>query len=406
MAQLSVSQRVANYNAGRDLELLALKYKLIRDNVFSFYRGTCHLFYEDWPAESSLNHVPQAWICGDLHLENFGSYKGGNRLTYFDLNDCDEGALAPCTWELARFLVSVLVAAESLQLKRKQALALCDVFLQSYIKTLGLGAARWVERANATGMIKELLVGLKKRTCADFIKARISTKSGKDRRDKIKLILGDGRMLAASDEAIKKVTQFMTEFAKTQPNPAFFEVVDVARRVAGTGSLGMERYAILVRGDSSKATQYENFYLLDLKLCGTSALAPYLLSAQPKWASEAARVVTVQRNLQAVPPAFLSAVSIGQQSYVLKELLPTQDKLSLVDVRGKISRLTSVIEQMGEIVAWAQLRASGRNGAAVADELIAFAQAAEAWYTPLMDYAEAYASQVSADWRAFCIETK
>ncbi len=402
MAQLSISQRITNYNTGRDPELLALKYKLISDNVFSFYRGTCHLFYEDWPDESSLNHMPQAWVCGDLHLENFGSYKGENRLTYFDLNDCDEGALAPCTWELARFLVSVLVAAESLQLKRKQALALCDVFLQSYIKTLGVGAARWVERANATGMIKELLVDLKKRTRADFIKARISTK-----RNKIKLIVGDGRALVASDEAVSKVTQFMTEFAKTQPNPAFFEVVDLVRRVAGTGSLGMERYAILVRGDSSKATQYENFYLLDLKLCGTSALAPYLQkNSQPKWASEATRVVTVQRNLQAIPPAFLSAVTIGQQSYVLKELLPTQDRLNLANAKGKLSRLTPVVEQMGEIVAWAQLRASGRNGAAVADELIAFAQTAETWYTPLMDYAETYASQVSADWRAFCKESK
>jgi len=401
MARLTVSQRIANYNAGRDPELLALKYKLIRDNEFSFYRGTCHLFYEDWPAESPLNHMPQVWICGDLHLENFGSYKGENRLTYFDLNDCDEGVLAPCTWELARFLVSVLVAAESLQLKHKQALGLCDVFLQSYVKTLGIGAARWVERANATGMVKELLVSLKKRTRADFIKSRILTK-----RDKIKLIVAEGRALAVSDEARNKVTQFMTEFAKTQQNPAFFQVVDVVRRVAGTGSLGMERYAILVRGDSSKATQYENFYLLDLKLSGVSALTPYLPNVQPKWPSEATRVVTVQRNLQAVPPAFLSAVSIGQQSYVLKELLPTQDRLNLADAKGKLSRLTPVIEQMGEIVAWAQLRASGRNGAAVADELIAFAQTAETWYTPLMDYAETYADQVSADWRAFCKETK
>ena len=331
MAQLSVAQRIANYNAGRDPELLALKYKLIRDNEFSFYRGTCHLFYEDWPLNAVLNKAPLAWICGDLHLENFGSYKGENRLTYFDLNDCDEGALAPCTWELARFLVSVLVAAESLQLKRKHALALCEAFLQSYTKTLRIGAARWVERANATGMIKELLAGLKKRTRADFIKSRVQIK-----RDKIKLVVGDGRALAASDEAVQKVTQFMTEFAKTQQNPAFFQLIDMARRVAGTGSLGVERYAILVRGDSNKATQFENFYLLDLKLCATSALAPYLpKNSQPKWASEAVRIVTVQRNLQAVPPAFLSAVSIGQQSYTLKELLPTQDRLNLVNAKGK-----------------------------------------------------------------------
>lgn len=398
MAQLSVTQRIVNYNAGRDQELLSLKYKLIRDNVFSFYRGTCHLFYEDWPLNSALNKAPLAWICGDLHLENFGSYKGDNRLTYFDLNDFDEAVLAPCTWELARFLVSVLVAAESLRLTRKQAHALCETFLQSYIKTLGVGAARWVERANATGMVKDLLASLKKRTRADFIKDRVETKRGI-----AKLSTGKGRALPVSDEARQKVMQFMTAFAQIQPNPAFFEVVDVARRVAGTGSLGMERYAILVRGDSNKATQYESFYLLDLKLCATSALMPYLpKNSQPKWASEAARVVTVQRNLQAVPPAFLSAVSIGQQSYVLKELLPTQDRLSLVNAKGKMSRLTPVIEQMGVIVAWAQLRASGRQGAAIADNLIAFAHDAVMWQKPLMEYVQSYASHVSADWQTFC----
>ena len=165
----------------------------------------------------------------------------------------------------------------------------------------------------------------------------------------------------------------------------------------------MERYVILVRGDSSKPTQYENFYLLDLKLCGTSALAPYLTkSVQVKWANEATRVVRVQRNLQAMQPAFLSALTIGKQSYVLKELLPTQDRLSLANAKGKISRLSPVVAQMGEIVAWAQLRASGRNGAAVADELTAFAGLADVWRMPLMAYVQAYAGQVSADWQAFC----
>ena len=46
------------------------------------------------PVEA-LPHSPVCWICGDLHIENFGSYKGDNRLVYFDLNDFDESILAP-----------------------------------------------------------------------------------------------------------------------------------------------------------------------------------------------------------------------------------------------------------------------------------------------------------------------
>jgi uncharacterized protein (DUF2252 family) len=397
----TIFQRITKYNAGRDDDLLAMKLKLLGDNVFSFYRGTCHLFYEDWPKNSSLNQAPVTWICGDLHLENFGSYKGDNRLTYFDFSDFDESVLAPCTWELARVLVSIYVAADSLQLKKKEAPELCDAFLESYINALKQGSPQWVERANAKGMVKELLVTLKKRVRGDFIKNRTEIKGNKTR-----LLLSKTRALAVSDEARTKVTNFMAEYAKTRHNPAFFEVLDLARRVAGTGSLGVERYAILVRGLSKKPTQLDKLYLLDLKASNSSALAPYLpKDSQPQWASPATRIVTSQRNMQAMSPAFLNAVNIGKQSYVLKELLPTQDRLSLVNANGDMSRLKPVVKQMGEITAWSQLRASGRQGAAVADDLIDFGHTAEKWRKPLLDYVQQYADQVKSDWKAFCKDT-
>ena len=105
----SVLQRITDYNVTREPERLALKYAIMRRNPFSFLRGTCHLFHEDWPREPLLDKTPLAWICGDLHLENFGSYKGDNRLAYFDLNDFDEATLAPCARDLARLITSVLV---------------------------------------------------------------------------------------------------------------------------------------------------------------------------------------------------------------------------------------------------------------------------------------------------------
>jgi len=77
---------------------------------FYFFRGTAHLFYEDLAGANTLPASPITWVCGDLHLENFGSYKGDNRLVYFDINDFDEAALAPASWELARMVTSIFVA--------------------------------------------------------------------------------------------------------------------------------------------------------------------------------------------------------------------------------------------------------------------------------------------------------
>ncbi|MBC7786802.1 MAG: DUF2252 domain-containing protein [Methylophilaceae bacterium] len=399
MTNLPVKQRINAYNHGRDHEILAFKYKAIQDNEFSFYRGTCHLFYEDLPQIPLFTEAPHTWILGDCHLENFGTYKGSNRLSYFDLNDCDEAALAPCTWELARFLVSVVVGAETLRLSQKQALALCDTFLDFYINTLKAGEAYWIERSTSTGMIRQLLMSLKKRSRIEFIKSRTFVEKGNRL-----LTLNDGKTLPASKEAKARVTAFMLEFANQQTNSEFFKVLDIGRRIAGIGSLGMERYVILVVGNSKKVK--DNYYLLDLKLCGPSALKPTISALnkpikQPSWASEAERVVTTQRRLQAVSPAFLSAVNIDDKSYVLRELHPTQDRLSLNLADGKVKPLQEVIKSMGEIVAWAQLRSSGRQGSAIADQLIQFAEQPQQWRKDLLDYATKYAKVVHQDWLSF-----
>lgn len=115
-------ERIQLFNQARNADLLRLKYRRMVTDAFAFMRGTCHLFYEDWPQTSALNSAPSVWVCGDLHLNNFGSYKGDDRLVYFDINDFDEAALAPCTWDLARLLTSIFVAARTLKLSDSEAL--------------------------------------------------------------------------------------------------------------------------------------------------------------------------------------------------------------------------------------------------------------------------------------------
>ena len=389
---LDVVDVIRDYNAGRDPERLQRKYTAMRHDPFTFLRGTDHLFYAQLPSAKAFEKAPATWVCGDLHLENMGSYKGDNRLVYFDLNDFDEAALAPCTWELIRLLTSVHVAAASLDLSRDQANQLCHRFLDSYIAALRLGKARWIERDTATGMVGDLLGSLRGRLRPHFLDSR-TVRKGKLR----KLRLDGRRALPVTEKQREKVTALIQKIGAKEPDPGFYKVLDVARRIAGTGSLGVDRYAILVEGKGSP----DGNYLLDLKQALPSSLAPHLDIAQPAWETEAERVVAVQRRMQAISPAFLRAVNMGRKSYVLRGLQPTEDRVALTDWHGKLERLDGVLDAMGKLSAWAQLRSSGRQGSATADELIAFAEKRR-WAAQLHELAQDCTRQVRRDWKTYC----
>ena len=262
-------------------------------------RGACHLFYDRLPQSRLFERAPAVWVSGDLHLENFGSYKGDNRLVYFDVNDFDEAVLAPLTWELVRFLSSVLVGAPSLKVTPPEALALCHTFLDAYTQALAHGKARWLERETAQGMVAQLLTSAQTRLRPAFLDTRTEL-VGRKRRIRL-----DGKKaLPLSKGQRDTVLRFMQDFAAQQDNPRFFKVLDVARRIAGTGSLGVDRYILLVTGKGSP----EGNYLLDLKAAQSSSLTPHLKVKQPRWPSEAHRVVAIQQRFQAVSMAFLKAM--------------------------------------------------------------------------------------------------
>ncbi|MFI5280158.1 MAG: DUF2252 domain-containing protein [Gemmatimonadales bacterium] len=391
MARASdVVERIVRFNAGREPERLRLKYEALCSGAFRFLRGTCHLFYEDWPKRSPLNSAPRTWISGDLHLENFGSYKGDDRIIYFDINDFDEAVLAPCTFELARFATSVLVGARDFGARKSQATQMIRHYLDAYSHALARGKARRVERLVAEGMVRDLLDALLHRTRLQLLGRRTERKSGKRR-----LKLGK-RALPASAAQKREVSAFLAAYARTQESPAFFRVLDVARRVAGTGSLGVQRYVVLVEGKGSP----DGNYLLDLKEARPTALAPYVPCRQPLWANEADRVVTIQDRMQAVAPALLHSVTMERRGFILRELQPSEDRLTLADCGGRMIKLESVMRTMGRVTAWGQLRSAGRQGSAIADDLIAFASRS-GWQGDVLKYAQSYARQITTDWQAF-----
>jgi uncharacterized protein (DUF2252 family) len=389
-----IRDAISRHNAGRDPERLAMKYAKMRQSPFVFLRGACDLFYDALPDSPLFRDAPLAWCCGDLHFENVGSYKGDNRLVYFDINDYDEAALAPASWDMVRLLTSIQCGADALNATPAEATAVSRSCLDAYRAALINGKPLWVEQETSSGLVNTLLTSLQGRERADFLDKR-SVRKGQRRSLKL-----DGvKALPASDAQKRTVTAFMDGYAAAQTEPGFFRVIDIGRRIAGTGSLGVDRFVVLVEGKGSP----DGNYLLDIKEAKPSAMGPRLARlgiAQPHWPDEATRVVVVQKRMQAVDHAFLHAVKLDGRACILKGLQPSEDRVAIGDWGRKLDRLKEVVATMGRILAWDQLRASGRSGAVNADALIAFAQD-EAWTAEMLDGAAAMSLTTQRQWKLF-----
>ncbi len=147
------------------------------ESLFSFYRGTCHLFYEDLVKATDFPASPYSWICGDQHLENFGSFKSDNRLVYFDLNDFDESLLAPALWEIARLVGRIFIAFDSLGIESEKSDKMAALYVKSYAATLACGKPNYIEPKPAKGISRELLLDARDQWSKGILLKRILKKN-------------------------------------------------------------------------------------------------------------------------------------------------------------------------------------------------------------------------------------
>jgi uncharacterized protein (DUF2252 family) len=388
-----IPQTIKAFNKGRIPELLRLKYKAMRDDKYRFFRAIPHLFYQDIPSDSFLLNSPHIWLSGDLHLENLGSYKGDNRVTHFSINDFDECILGPCLLDVSRMLTSIYMASATLEIDAKEAHSLSEVFVDIYFEMLQLGYIRSLEKETAKGVIKHFLEKVQKRPRKVLIKKRTVKKKGK-----LKLLIDNVHSLPASDAEKKHVIKHINIWAKGQKNKGFYEVIDVAFRIAGTSSLGLERYVALVEGRGGIG----GHFLLDLKETLPSCARHTIKVHQPKWKTEAERLVEVQKRVLSNPPALLASINIGSKNFVLKELQPTADRVDYALFHGNKKKLKSVIESMASICAWSALRSSGRQNSAIADELIEFAKTRKELKKKVIDYAYNYSKVIDTYHKEYC----
>ncbi|MBL8708752.1 MAG: DUF2252 family protein [Rhodospirillaceae bacterium] len=373
-------------------ELLALRQRKMAQSAFAHFRGSGEAFYGRWLAPLLAIEAPAVWLNGDLHLENFGTYRGDNRLTYFDIGDFDDACRGPASIDLLRFLVGVQLAAPEMGVTSAAARDLSRHALGRYRAALVDGKARWLERRTADGAIGDLLRELESRSQADLLDKRTVLKNGKRR-----LRFDTGKAIKLARAEVASVSAAIDRFARTRAHPEFFRVLDVAQRVAGLGALGRKRYVALIAGNGGRNGQA----LIDLKSQPGSLLAPLLAAAgwpQPAFASEAARVVAVEYRLQAAAPAFLTELRIGRDSYTFRELQPDQDKLEARHLAGDPDRRHAAIGAMAELIAWAQLRSGGWQEGAGIDRLMEWGRRRD-WPGPLLKLAGDSAKAARSAWR-------
>ena len=387
MAQ-SIADFFRQYDAGRRPELLPLRYHRMQANAFAFFRGSAPLFYQEYGREALLRDSPLTWLCGDAHVENFGSYRGDNGLVYFDVNDFDEAVRGPLLWDVARLAVSVLLAGAYLGLSLAQRQAAARTAVAAYAATLATGKPLLLERATATGVVRQFIKTVARRRRRDLLRARASQRHGWHLRPQAAIYL-----LPAAER--KRVLKTFEAWRSEQVDPPCGPALDVAQRVAGVGSLGVPRYIVLAHHRHPSKQPL----LLDLKLALPAASQGAKLS-QPRWPSEAHRVAQAQTWLQAVPPALLQAVSLDGQPFVLRALQPVADKLDFGHFDHNKATFRAAVPDFARLLAWAHLRAAGRQGAAVPDVLQAYGTAGH-WQEGVLRFADAAVSQVKKDFRAF-----
>jgi len=393
----SVSKRILAFNQELLPEMVQLKYEAMAENAFRFYRGTCHLFYEDLAKANNLPPAPLAWICGDLHIENYGSYKGDNRLVYFDLNDFDEGLLAPANWELARMLTSIFVAFKALKIGEKEAERMARLFLKTYSATLSKGNTISIEPRTAKGIVCSFLEREANRKMQELLDKRTVMK-----KKRVVLSLDHKRHFAIPEALKIQLMDHITHWiANSSDGPYNYRVIDTVFRLAGTGSVGVKRYMFLLRNAKDKS----QYLLLDMKQAKTSSVLPYSTVPQPVWDTEAERVVAIQQRMQNVLPALISVINFKGDSYVLQEMQATEDKIDFNVIKKRYRDIYQVIDDMATLAASAQLRSTGRQGSAIADELIAFGTQTD-WHEPLIQYAENYAKRVKQDYKLYLSDFK
>ena len=133
---------------GRQLPLLPadlkLKHTRMAESPFAFLRATFYRWRQLWPQFCpELMESPEVLGVGELHVENFGTWRDAEGRLVWGINDFDEAAMLPYSNDLVRLAASAQLAAKENHLAG-EAKAICETLLAGYAEAMESGGRPFV----------------------------------------------------------------------------------------------------------------------------------------------------------------------------------------------------------------------------------------------------------------------
>jgi uncharacterized protein (DUF2252 family) len=411
---LSILERQA---VSRVRELVPVRYGRMLVSPFTYFRGAAAVMAADLAATPTSGLVTQ--LCGDAHLLNFGLFASPERRLVFDVNDFDETLPGPWEWDVKRLAASLLVASRGNGHARKEQRAVVRGAVERYRVTMqdfaGQGhLSAWYTHLDIDESAQRLLGPLskpeRKAVTAVVAKSRrhtstqattkLTTTDGGTRRFVTEPLLIEpaGRLQATGDgEAVQRdVNEVLGRYRRSLPSNVAvlldrFDVVDIARKVVGVGSVGTRCYVVLLRGRDE-----DDWLILQVKEAQRSVLANYRAHATlPTFRKQGQRVVEGQRLMQATSDIFLGWVTAqdiaggGRRDFYVRQLRDWKGSAAIEVMSGKDLR------RYGELCAWTLARAHARAGDRIA--IASYLGDDDTFARAVTDFAATYADQTELD---------
>lgn len=398
----------------------AIKIKLEKMSIspFNFYRGTAHLFYADmkrYPSEFINEKTGRVWIQGDLHIENFGTYKDSKGNIVYDVNDYDECYLAPFVWDVWRAAVSII-----LFIRQQQLIDIPEkIFVKEYTRAFYEKISQFAEDASerdfkidiehCEGHVKKILEEAQSVSRPDFLNGMTEIYRG-IRRFKFNEI----QKPLSTEYRNKIVSLFYEQYIPSIPLSKLHDLdyysiqsIDMVEfNGVGIGSAGQKMFTFLIRGESDSA---DDDIVIITKIAKPSVVMPYVkpnLFPEDYIKNQAKRCVLGQRAMQVNADPLLGHYEYNENHFYSCELSPCEKSVNLKEIHSS-KELLLVLRQMGH--ATAKIHAiSDRDADASlvpysADKEIAKAIAGkeERFLTEVCNFAVDYADIVEGDYRIF-----
>ncbi len=317
----------------------------------AFLRGAAPLFYEILERVPILAKGPsgEGVIVGDLHLENFGAFrpnpkkglhKNAEADAVFDANDFDDAAIGPWRFDLLRLTTSLILGGRELGANGREALALSASLLDAYAREIR--SPRTLPKEPPA--VRALVARASHRDRAALLDARTEPWKKKSRR----FVRGE-RYATLSRELARDAEEAFAKYVEShfpKRHHPLYEVRDMAFRIAGTGSLGCLRIALLVRGKA------RGEWIFDMKEEDAQPSCADLIGKQKVRGAE--RVESAMRSsLERVPRA-LGRTKLRGMSMLVRRLTPQEDKIDLTNFPK--TELDALARLMGALIGRAHVR--------------------------------------------------